>query len=421
MERNFRAVNGKAGRMRSRVAALVAAAAICGGAARAQGGNSSGPGTVFGQVVDAQGGAIEGAEAILRTGQQMPLGVRVTDKGGRFEFERVPRGTYVLVVRAKRFGEQRLAITQPADGAAPLRVQLDVAGLRSEVTVTAYTGAVETADLVAQGVNIIGAEKIRERTLAVMGQVAQEEPGVQLLRTSPTIAGIVVRGMGGNKVNLYVDGVRYTTSATRGGISTFLNLIEPATLDTVEVLRGPAGAQYGSDAIGGTVQFLTSTPAFSADKTVLRGNYGTVFNSADTSHGTHLNLSAAGRRLAVQGTLAVRRASRLRTGQGIDSHSALTRFLGLPSMILEGDRRGDTAFTQYGGLLKLGWTPAAGSNFSVNYRRSQQDGGKRYDQLLGGRRKPGGGFAQPDAGLVFRAFRQGPDGLARFADRDLLV
>ena len=308
-----------------RVVAVLGAAVLCAGSSPAQSGHPALPGTLSGQVVDTQGGVIEGAEAVLRTGQLMPLGVRRTDQEGRFEFTGVPRGSCVLIVRAKGFGEQRLAITVSTGDSAPLRVQLDVAGLRSEVTVTAYTGAVETADLVAQGVNIIGAEKIRERALTVMGQVAQEEPGVQLLRTSPTIASIEVRGMGGNKVNLYVDGVRYTTSAMRGGISTFLNLIEPSSLDTVEVLRGPAGAQYGSDAIGGTVQFLTPAPDFSAGKTILRGNYGTLFNSADASHAEHLNLSAAGRRLALQGALAVRRASRLRTGQGIDSHSALTR------------------------------------------------------------------------------------------------
>ena len=87
-----------------------------------------------------------------------------------------------------------------------------------------------------------------------------------LQRTSPTIGGIYVRGLTGNKVNVFVDGVRFSTAAMRGGINTFLNIIDASTLDSVEILRGPMSAQYGSDAIGGSVQVLTRSPMLS-DKT----------------------------------------------------------------------------------------------------------------------------------------------------------
>lgn len=365
-------------------AALLAVLAVLTAASPMRAEETSGRGPIAGQVLDGQGAAIVGAETVLWTSAQVSLGTRTTDSEGRFEFADVPRGHYLLVVSAKGFGERRLAIEGPTAAGRPLRVQLELAALAEQVTVTAYSGSVESAGMVAQAVNVVDSSDLRERIQAVTAQAAQEEPGVQLQRTSPTIAGIYVRGVTGSKVNLYVDGVRFTTSAARGGISTFLNLIEPATLDSVEVLRGPAGAQYGSDAIGGSVQFLTPTAAFSADRLTFRGNYGTLFNTADASYGSHVNLSAAGKQLAFQTTLAGRRSNRLRTGQGIDSHSALTRFLGLPSTVLEGSRRDDSAFTQYGGMAKLSWSPAAGSNLSIAYSRSQQDGGKRTDQLLGG-------------------------------------
>jgi hemoglobin/transferrin/lactoferrin receptor protein len=44
----------------------------------------------------------------------------------------------------------------------------------------------------------------------------------------------------------------------------------------------------------------------------------------------------------------------------------------------------DTAFTQYGGLLRLNYRPAPTHQITVHYQRDQQDGGKRYDQTLGG-------------------------------------
>ena len=53
------------------------------------------------------------------------------------------------------------------------------------------------------------------------------------------MAGIFVRGLTGNKVNVFVDGARYSTARSAGGVNTFLNLIDPSALEAVEVLRGP--------------------------------------------------------------------------------------------------------------------------------------------------------------------------------------
>jgi outer membrane receptor protein involved in Fe transport len=78
-----------------------------------------------------------------------------------------------------------------------------------------------------------------------------------------------------------------------------------------------------------------------------------------------------------------RRVNTLRPGGGIDSHSALTRFLGISSSLL-GSRLTDTAFTQYGGTLHLSFAPTPDQQIGFRYQRSQQDGGKRYDQTLGG-------------------------------------
>ena len=56
------------------------------------------------------------------------------------------------------------------------------------------------------------------------------------------MAGIFVRGLTGNKVNVFVDGVRYSNGAQRGGVNTFLDLIDPSVLEGIEVLRGPNSA-----------------------------------------------------------------------------------------------------------------------------------------------------------------------------------
>jgi outer membrane receptor protein involved in Fe transport len=217
-----------------------------------------------------------------------------------------------------------------------------------------------------------------------VAEFAKEEPGLGVQRTSPTVAAVYVRGLTGAKVNVFVDGVRYSTSAARGGINTFFDLVEATSLDSVEVLRGPSGAQYGSDALGGSVQFLTIA-AIRADRgAAFRGSWGQTFDSADLSFGSHASVSMGTDRFGIVTNLAGRRSSSLRPGQGMDSHAAVTRFLGLPSRVLETERVTDTAFTQYSGLTKINWLPRPDSSVIASYARSQQDGGKRRDQTLGG-------------------------------------
>ena len=57
-----------------------------------------------------------------------------------------------------------------------------------------------------------------------------------------------VRGLTGRMWALR-DGVRYTTSAQRGGVGTFFQLIEPSSLEAVEIC-GAQQSQYGSDGLG---------------------------------------------------------------------------------------------------------------------------------------------------------------------------
>lgn len=339
---------------------------------------------ITGVVRDAQRGVVVGAEVTLLNAQQAVLGATRTDAQGHFGFEGVPRGRHLLVARAAGFEELRLVVQVERVDVDHVEATLSVLPVHAAVTVTATPGQVEDAGGLSQPVNVIGGEELQWRAKAVLAQAAEGEVGVHLQRTSPTVGGIFIRGLTGNKVNVFIDGVRYTTAAQRGGINTFLNLIEPSSLEAVEILRGPNSGRYGSDAIGGSVQFLSLVPPLGADTPVAHGSFSASGNTADASYGAALASSYGARRFGVVGNVAGRRANTLRAGRGLDSHSAVTRFFGLPSDRFYGSRLPDTAFTQYAGLLRLHGSLAPGTQLIVHYSRGQQDGGKRYDQLLGG-------------------------------------
>ena len=348
------------------------------------GAQASADAEISGIVRDRSGAIVSDATVSLLTSQQAVIASTKTNAEGRFVFADIRNGSYMILVSARGFSDARVAANTISSPATNLEIVLEPGVVREEVTVTANLGNVESIESISQQVNVINDREIEERAKTVLAQVVNEEVGVHLQRTSPTIAGIVIRGVTGNKVNVFVDGVRYTTSAQRGGISTFLNLLDPSTLQGVEVLRGPSSAQYGSDALGGSVQILSKPPALSPNGNAVHGKMGIFFNSSDLSFGSDLTSTFATQSFGLLTNIAGRRVNTFRPGKGIDSHNAVTRFFGVSSDIAIDGRLPDTAFTQYGGLLKMNWSPRAGSQLIASYLRGQQDGGKRYDQLLGG-------------------------------------
>jgi outer membrane receptor protein involved in Fe transport len=348
--------------------------------ARAQA--ADGRGSLSGTIKDSSGANVAAAKVFLLSVQQAVLGTTETDAEGRFNFAGVAAGNYEVRVSGRGFDDRRLAAKVSPGETTDLPVVLEVNALAEEITVTAETGIVGDRSRVPQSVNIIPESQIQQRATAVLAQVADEEVGVSLQRTSPTIGSVLVRGL--TEVGVYVDGVRYTNSTQRGGINTFFNLNDPTSLRAVEVLRGPNTAQYGSDGLGGTVQLVSRQPEFGFDRPEWHGEFNNFFTSADLSYGGNALVTYGTKRFGLLANVTGRRANTLRPGGGIDSHSAITRFLGLPSNITGDSRLTDTAFTQYGGTLHMNYAPADDQQFIFRYQRGQQDGGKRYDQTLGG-------------------------------------
>ena len=215
--------------------------------------------TIDGKVRDTSGVAVARAEVALTTAELTVVAATRTDDQGSFSLTAPVAGRYLLIVRAPAFHEARLAVNATPGAAATVDVVLQVAPLSEEITVSASRQRVETMRLAPQPVSVIGSDDIGDRVKTVVAQAVEGEAGVALQRTSPTMAGVFVRGLTGNKVNVFVDGVRYSNGAQRGGVNTFLDLIEPDGLESIEVLRGPSSAQYGSDALGGSIQFYLET------------------------------------------------------------------------------------------------------------------------------------------------------------------
>jgi hemoglobin/transferrin/lactoferrin receptor protein len=338
-----------------------------------------------GTVTDSTGRPLANATVLVLTSQRGVVATVETGQDGTFSVPDIQAGSYLVVARARGLEERQTAVEVRAEAPARVELVLSVAGVRESVSVTASPGDVLETNATLQAVNVIVRSDIEQRAPVVTAQAFAEETGVALQRTSPTMAGVFVRGLTGNKVNVFVDGVRYSNSAQRGGVNTFLDLIDQSYLEGIEVLRGPNSAEYGSDALGGSVQFLSQVPALSTGPDLRVG--GQLDVRASTGHqggAGSLSGSLARSHFGLFGTFSAQSMGDVRTGDGLDSHAAVSRFLGVDSRELYADRLTDTGYDQLGGMLKLNWTPNANTRIVSAYMGTRQDGGQRYDQLLGG-------------------------------------
>lgn len=342
---------------------------------------SDAPIGLTGSVKDQNGDVIAGATITIHRGNSGIGLTTVTSRDGEFSFRSLPAGQYGLRVTADGFATAHHDVEVTRSGKTATVVTLDVG--ESHITVAAEVGQAEEAKNVPQAVNVIGSEAIRDRVKTVMSEAAREEVGLNVQKTSPTIGAIVIRGLTGKNVANFVDGVRFTHSGQRGGINTFFNLNDPSNFQTVDVIRGPNGAQYGSDSLAGAVNMVSKAPAYGFDKPEFHGEINPGFSTGERAFGSSALFSYGTRKFGGYISMQGRRVGEARTAGSIDSHSAITRFLGLPSTVLY-DVNPDTGFQQYGGAVRLDYSPQDDHHLTFYYQRSQQDDSKRFDQLLGG-------------------------------------
>lgn len=146
-------------------------------------------------------------------------------------------------------------------GQSPTAVETD--DPIDEIVVVAHKFRRSVRD-VAANVSVVSDDRIADQLASRPEDLFRYLPGVDT-QTSGTrfgADGVSIRGIGGNRVKTLVDGVPVNDGFAVGSYSnTARDLVDVGLVRRIEVLRGPASALYGSDAIGGTVNVATQAPA----------------------------------------------------------------------------------------------------------------------------------------------------------------
>ncbi len=130
----------------------------------------------------------------------------------------------------------------------------DVTGLNSIVR--------GESDLFAtpQFATIIDRQELDRRQASTVYRALQNEVGVTLQQTGNGQLSPFIRGLTGQQILILVDGIRMNNSILRPGPNQYAATIDPGTIERVEVIRGAESAMWGSDAIGGVINFVTRSP-----------------------------------------------------------------------------------------------------------------------------------------------------------------
>ena len=138
--------------------------------------------------------------------------------------------------------------------AAPAEEAATVPPVSEEITVTA-TRFERPLDLTPKSVSVVTPAEIAARPMNNVQGTIDDVPGIAVARGGGLQGQLVVRGLASNdsRTVLFVDGDRFG----RGRPSIEYNFLDPNEIERIEIVRGPASALYGSDAMNGVVNFIT--------------------------------------------------------------------------------------------------------------------------------------------------------------------
>jgi iron complex outermembrane receptor protein len=208
-----------------------------------------------------------------------------TDENGEYTLTQLPNGDVSLVFTYIGFATQIKKIVKIQNTQTLDVVLVEMPFQMDEVIVST-----PFSKLQSQNVMKIDKESIKsmqEKGSATLIEGLATIPGVSQVSTGTSIGKPVIRGLSGNRVLVYSQGVRLENQQFGDEHGLGLN---DAGVENVEVIKGPASLLYGSDALGGVLFF---NPEKFASANTFQGDFGQRFFSNTLGSSTTLGLKAS--------------------------------------------------------------------------------------------------------------------------------
>ncbi|HYH16284.1 MAG TPA: TonB-dependent receptor, partial [Flavisolibacter sp.] len=200
----------------------------------------------------------------------------------------------------------------------------------------------------------------------------------------------MIRGFATNRVLLVMDGVRMNNAIYRSGNLQNVISIDALSTETAEVIFGPGSLIYGSDAIGGVMDFRTLQPHFSTDsKNLVKGSALTRYSTANDEKTIHADLNIGDQNLSFLGSFTYSDFGDLKMGEhgGQDSYlrpEYVERINNVDVIVKNADPRVQrfSGYTQTNFLGKLRYKPTDFLDLQYSFTHAKTGTAPRYDRLI---------------------------------------
>ena len=235
---------------------------------------------------------------------------------GSFTFDNVPPGTYHISVHSQGYSARRSETTVGATAGTPMDVSIDPELHFEEVTTV--TGDARSQFEQFQPTAVLAGQELSKQLEGSLGATLENQPGVASRSFGPAPSRPVIRGLDGDRVQILQDGQRIgdlSSQSADHGV-----MINPASAQRIEVVRGPATLLYGANAIGGLVNVITEDIATRPVQGA-NGNFIVDFGSAAAESGAAVDMHMGNGQAVLHLGGGGRRSGDVRTPDGVMENS----------------------------------------------------------------------------------------------------
>lgn len=197
----------------------------------------------------------------------------------------------------------------------------------------------------------------------------------------------MIRGFATNRLLLTVDGVRMNNAIFRSGNTQNIISIDPLAINETEVILGPGSVIYGSDAIGGVMNFYTLKPVFSYREENISGSVLSRYSTANNEKTFHGDINIGFEKWAFLSSITFSDFDDLKMGshgpgEYLRPHYVVTRN-GEDVVVANEDPRVQvpTGYDQINLLQKVAFQPDEIWDFTLSAYYSSTSNFPRYDRL----------------------------------------
>ena len=245
---------------------------------------------------------------------------------------------------------------------------------------------------VAQKIQVLRASEIASQNQSSTADVLANTGNVMVQKSQLGGGSPIIRGFETNKVLMVVDGIRMNNAIYRGGHLQNIVTLDNSIMDRVEVVFGAGSVVYGSDALGGVMNFTTKSPTLSSNNELLvKASAFTRYFSAANGYSGHADVSVGTKRFGSLTSFTYSKYGDLRQGANRSPYVGnfgsrpwyAATFNGVDSMVMNADTNVQvgSGYTQYDLLQKFTFKQNTAMTHKLNFQLSNSGDVPRYDRL----------------------------------------